>query len=152
MNSASRAEAVQSITYVLHEQARLADLNKPEEQVLCFTEDVVADYYGEPIHGRKAILELLTPALQRWIASSHSITNVQIEVLDAISAHSVSYVHAWHRISETGQDDYEVRGQYHDEWTLTAEGWRISKRTFLTMGASPPRPDAPSIGRRKTLI
>ena len=126
MNSASRAEAVQRITYMLHDQAGLTDLNKPEEQVLCFTEDVLADYYGEPIHGRKAILELLTPALQRWIASSHSITNVQIEVLDATSAHSVSYVHAWHRISEIGQDDYEVSRQYHDVLTLTADGWRIS--------------------------
>ncbi|GIR35362.1 MAG: hypothetical protein CM15mP49_07470 [Actinomycetota bacterium] len=57
-------------------------------------------------------------------------------------------MHAWHRIDETGAGDYEVRGQYHDEWSLTQKGWRISKRTFLTMGATPPRPDAPTIGRR----
>ena len=45
------------------------------------------------------------------------------------------------------EDDYEVRGQYHDRWLKTEEGWRISYRKFLTMAATPPRPDAPGIGR-----
>ena len=148
MDPIIKVEAIQDITLMLHEQARLADLNRPEEQVLCFTEDVVADYYGEPLHGRDAIYALLVSALKRWIASSHSISNVQIVVVDEKSARSGSYVHAWHRIDETGVGDYEVRGQYHDEWSLTQEGWRINKRTFRTMGATPPRPDAPSIGRQ----
>ena len=147
MDPIRKVEAIQDITLMLHEQARLTDLNRPDEQVLCFTEDVVADYYGEQLHGRDAIHALLIPALNRWVASSHSISNIQIEIVDEKSARSVSYVHAWHRIDETGAGDYEVRGQYHDEWSLTQEGWRISKRTFLTMGATPPRPDAPSIGR-----
>ena len=37
--------------------------------------------------------------------------------------------------------------QYHDRWLKTDEGWRISYRKFLTMAATPPRPDAPGIGR-----
>ena len=90
MDPIIKVEAIQDITLMLHEQARLADLNRPEEQVLCFTEDVVADYYGEPLHGRDAIYALLVPALKRWIASSHSISNVQIEVVDEKSARSVS--------------------------------------------------------------
>ena len=59
MDPIIKVEAIQDITLMLHEQARLADLNRPEEQVLCFTEDVVADYYGEPLHGRDAILSLI---------------------------------------------------------------------------------------------
>ena len=43
MDPIIKVEAIQDITLMLHEQARLADLNRPEEQVLCFTEDVVAD-------------------------------------------------------------------------------------------------------------
>ena len=37
MDPLRKVEAVQDITLMLHEQARLADLNRPEEQVLCFT-------------------------------------------------------------------------------------------------------------------
>ena len=55
MDPLRKVEAVQDITLMLHEQARLADLNRPDEQVLCFTEDVVADYYGEQLFGRDAI-------------------------------------------------------------------------------------------------
>ena len=78
MDALRKVEAVQDITLMLHEQARLADLNRPDEQVLCFTEDVVADYYGEQLFGRDAIHALLIPALNRWVASSHSISNIQM--------------------------------------------------------------------------
>ena len=53
MDPLRKVEAIQDITLMLHEQARLADLNRPDEQVLCFTEDVVADYYGEQLHGTR---------------------------------------------------------------------------------------------------
>tara|TARA_Y100000817_G_scaffold210101_1_gene164864 strand:- start:629 stop:1078 length:450 start_codon:yes stop_codon:yes gene_type:complete len=139
--------AVQQITFMIFEQARLADQNLPDAQAACFIEDAVANYYGEDIHGRDQIYALLLPALNRWVASCHSISNVQITMHNATNASSISYVHAWHRVNADGADDYEVRGQYHDEWVYTEDGWRISKRTFLTMAATPPRPDAPSIGR-----
>tara|TARA_Y100000748_G_scaffold290602_1_gene277382 strand:+ start:333 stop:785 length:453 start_codon:yes stop_codon:yes gene_type:complete len=138
---------VHQITFMIHEQARLADENRPVEQAACFTEDAIANYYGEEIHGREKIYNLLLPALTKWIASCHSISNVQVTVNDTESATSLSYVHAWHRVDPTGEDDYEVRGQYHDEWIRSEVGWRISKRTFLTMAATPPRPDAPGINR-----
>ena len=36
MDALRKVEAVQDITLMLHEQARLAGLNRPDEQVLCF--------------------------------------------------------------------------------------------------------------------
>ncbi len=139
--------AVQKITFTIFEQARLADQNLPYEQAACFSEDAVVNYYGEEIHGRDHIYALLLPALNKWIASCHSISNVQVTVHNTMSASSVSYVYAWHRVNADGVGDYEVRGQYHDEWICTEDDWKISKRTFLTMAATPPRPNAPGIGR-----
>ena len=74
-------------------------------------------------------------------------SNIEISFDGEDMAKSVSYVQAWHRKPSGPEDDYEVRGQYHDNWVRTDEGWRISYRKFLTMAATPPRPDAPGIGR-----
>lgn len=147
MDAVTSLQAVHDITHVIHEYARLVDLNRTAEQAMCFTDDGVADYYGSDVVGRDAIAALLGPAVDRWIASCHTISNIQIELVSATSATSVCYVHAWHRVDPSGAGDFEVRGQYHDVWRVTAEGWRIARRTFLTMAGTPPRPDAPGIGR-----
>lgn len=149
MDAVERLVAERDIASVIHEYARLVDLNRTAEQAMTFTEDGVADYYGADVVGRDAIAALLEPAVNRWIASTHTISNIQIDVRGPDTATSRCYVHAWHRVDESGAGDFEVRGQYHDEWRRTDEGWRIARRTFLTMAATPPRPDAPGIGRRQ---
>ena len=149
MDTTESLLAVHEITQVIHEYARLVDLNHTDEQAMCFTDDGVADYYGTDIVGRAAIAALLGPAVNRWIASCHTISNIQIVLADASTATSVCYVHAWHRVDPSGDGDFEVRGQYHDRWRRTDDGWRITRRTFLTMAATPPRPGAPGIGRAR---
>tara|TARA_Y100001970_G_C14018614_1_gene742270 strand:- start:470 stop:922 length:453 start_codon:yes stop_codon:yes gene_type:complete len=138
----------QEITDVMHSYCRFVDLNLPEKQVECFTIDAAADYYGgTELVGRGAILEMLQEALTRFIATCHTLSNIEISFESPNTANSISYVQAWHRKPSGPEDDYEVRGQYHDRWLKTEEGWRISYRKFLTMAATPPRPDAPGIGR-----
>ena len=138
----------QEIIDVMHSYCRFVDLNLPEKQVECFTIDAVADYYGgTELVGRDVILEMLKKALTRFTATCHTLSNIEINFEDSDTANSVSYVQAWHRKPSGPEDDYEVRGQYHDRWSKTEEGWRISYRKFLTMAATPPRPDAPGIGR-----
>jgi len=144
MTSVERLTAVHDISFVIHEYARLVDLNGGDEQVLCFAEDGVANYFGTEIVGRDAIRDLIKPAVKKWDAMTTAISNIQVEITGEASAVSMCYAHIWER-NEDG--DVIVRGQYHDEWVKTAEGWKIQKRTFLVMGATPPRPDAPSIGR-----
>jgi len=140
----------QEITDVMHSYCRFVDLNLPEKQVERFTIDAIADYYGGvELVGRDAILEMLKKALTRFTATCHTLSNIEINFEDSDTANSVSYVQAWHRKPSGPEDDYEVRGQYHDRWSKTEEGWRISYRKFLTMAATPPRPDAPGIGRIK---
>ena len=136
------------ITDVMHSYCRFVDLNLPEKQVECFTIDAAADYYGgTELVGRGAILEMLQEALTRFTATCHTLSNIEISFESPNTANSISYVQAWHRKPSGPEDDYEVRGQYHDRWLKTEEGWRISYRKFLTMAATPPRPDAPGIGR-----
>ena len=132
----------------MHSYCRFVDLNLPEKQVECFTIDAAADYYGgTELVGRGAILEMLQEALTRFTATCHTLSNIEISFESPNTANSISYVQAWHRKPSGPEDDYEVRGQYHDRWLKTEEGWRISYRKFLTMAATPPRPDAPGIGR-----
>ena len=138
----------QEITDVMHSYCRFVDLNLPEKQVECFTIDAAADYYGgTELVGRGAILEMLQEALTRFTATCHTLSNIEISFESPNMANSISYVQAWHRKPSGPEDDYEVRGQYHDRLLKTEEGWRISYRKFLTMAATPPRPDAPGIGR-----
>ena len=138
----------QEIPDVMHSYCRFVDLNLPEKQVECFTIDAAADYYGgTELVGRGAILEMLQEALTRFTATCHTLSNIEISFESPNTANSISYVQAWHRKPSGPEDDYEVRGQYHDRWLKTEEGWRISYRKFLTMAATPPRPDAPGIGR-----
>ena len=138
----------QEITDVMHSYCRFVDLNLPEKQVECFTIDAAADYYGgTELVGRGAILEMLQEALTRFTATCHTLSNIEISFESPNTANSISYVQAWHRKPSGPEDDYEVRGQYHDRWLKTEEGWRISYRKFLTMAATPPRPEAPGIGR-----
>ena len=138
----------QEIIDVMHAYCRFVDWNIPERQVECFTSDAVADYYGGvELVGREEILGMLKKALSRFTATCHTLSNIEISFDGEDMAKSVSYVQAWHRKPSGPEDDYEVRGQYHDNWVRTDEGWRISYRKFLTMAATPPRPDAPGIGR-----
>ena len=110
----------QEITDVMHSYCRFVDLNLPEKQVECFTVDAIADYYGGvELVGRDAILEMLKKALTRFTATCHTLSNIEINFESSDTANSVSYVQAWHRKPSGPEDDYEVRGQYHDRWSKT---------------------------------
>ena len=148
MDQVVRLAAIADITHLIHEYARFADLNQPDDQVATFAPDGVADYAGSEIVGPAAIAAAVAPALNEWVASCHTVSNVQVEVLSATTATARCYLYAWRRIDPTGAGDYEVRGQYHDELIRTDVGWRFTRRTFLTMAATPPRPDVPQIDRR----
>jgi hypothetical protein len=143
-----RLEAVDEITRLIHRYARFADLNRPEDQAATFAADGVADYGGTDIVGPAAIAAAVAPALNEWVASCHTISNVEVDVTSDMAATAVCYLYAWRRVDVSGEGDYEVRGQYHDELIRTEDGWRFARRTFLTMAATPPRPDVPHIDRR----
>ncbi|WP_207841636.1 nuclear transport factor 2 family protein [Williamsia soli] len=97
-----------------------------------FTPDCVVDYgppMGGAVVGRRALKETITAGLGTLRASSHHLSNACFAVGNDGTAKSVSYVYAWHRWVESKPDSI-VMGQYHDEFQLYQESWRISKRVF----------------------
>ena len=77
------------ISFVIHEYARLVDLNRVDEQVLCFAEDGVANYFGTDIVGRDAIRDLIKPAVKKWDAMTTAISNIQVDITGEASAVSM---------------------------------------------------------------
>jgi hypothetical protein len=127
----------QAITDGLHWYTRWVDLNRVDKQVEIFTEDGRITFYGDDdwTVGRDNIEAMLTPSVARYAATHHYISNIEIDFEGADDARVLCYLHAWHRPADGGED-YTLRAQYHDRWTRTPEGWRMTERRLKTAGTS----------------
>jgi len=128
----------QDICTALAAYCRLADLNRPEEQVAVFTEDCRVSYAGPGrwIEGRTALVESLRRALAAYSATSHVLGLPEIDFIPESARAVVSTpVHAWHRRRDGGPD-FLLYGRYDDEWRRTDEGWRLAVREFRAAGAT----------------
>ncbi|MGI9645687.1 MAG: nuclear transport factor 2 family protein, partial [Ilumatobacteraceae bacterium] len=127
----------QDITDALHWYTRWVDLNRVDKQVEVFTDDGRITFYGDDgwTEGRAAIQAMITPAVAKYEATHHYISNIEITFDGADDARSMCYLHAWHRPADGGPD-YTLYAQYHDVWTRKADGWRISERRLKTAGTS----------------
>lgn len=136
----------QAIEDGLHWYTRWVDLNRVDKQVEIFTEDGRLTFYGDDgwTVGRDAIEALITPAMTRWAATHHYISNIEITFEGPDDARSMCYLHAWHRPADGG-DDYTLHAQYHDVWTRTDVGWRIAERRLKTAGTSSRRDGGSSL-------
>jgi hypothetical protein len=132
----------QEISEALATYCRLADLNRPQEQVACFTDDCRVSYGGPDrwIEGRDALVVSLTRALAAYSATSHVLGLPEFafasEQGDAGPARAQvsTAVHAWHRRRDGGPD-FLLYGRYVDEWWRTESGWRLAVREFRAAGA-----------------
>ncbi|MGI9621816.1 MAG: nuclear transport factor 2 family protein [Acidimicrobiales bacterium] len=127
----------QDIVDGLHWYTRWVDLNRVDMQVQIFTDDARLTFYGDDewIVGRDNIEAVLTPSVARYAATHHYISNIEITFEGNDEARSVCYLKAWHRPADGG-DDYTLYAQYHDRWTRTGEGWRMTERRLKTAGTS----------------
>jgi ketosteroid isomerase-like protein len=113
------------------------DQNEPEAVAALFTEDAVVDYGPElpNIVGSAAIAETIAVGLERtFAATSHHVSNVQIDFEGPDRAASVSYLYAWHRYVD-GRPDGELWGRYHHRFERTRDGWRISSLVLTASGS-----------------
>ncbi|MCH1512679.1 MAG: nuclear transport factor 2 family protein [Acidimicrobiales bacterium] len=140
----------QEITDGLHWYTRWVDLNRVDKQVQIFTEDGRITFYGEDgwTVGRDNIEAMLVPAVAKYTATHHYISNIEIDFEGPNDARSVCYLQAWHRPAD-GSEDYTLRAQYHDKWSRTPVGWRLSERRLKAAGVSNrgSGPNMESIGR-----
>ena len=140
----------QEIIDGMHWYTRWVDLNRVDKQVEIFTDNAKLTFYGEGhwIEGRKNIEATLVPSVARYEATHHYISNIEISFEGLDMARSISYVQAWHRPVDGGED-YTLHAQYHDQWVRTPDGWRLNERRLKTSGTTSRSqgPDLERIGR-----
>ena len=91
-----------ALTRLMVRYADRIDANDPVGAAACFAPDGLGVYWGD-FRGREAIAERLTGILAGFHATSHHLTNVQIELTGETTARAQSYVYAFHRIKDTFQ-------------------------------------------------
>lgn len=87
----------------------------------------------EPETGIDEIKERIRSSLAPLDDSQHIVSNHQV-VLDGDTATHRCYLHAQHIFNDVeGSPLFVVAGRYEDDMVRTADGWRITKRSLLTM-------------------
>ncbi|MCG7631862.1 nuclear transport factor 2 family protein [Gordonia McavH-238-E] len=98
--------------------------------------DVTAELGTGNLDGPDAVVDLIRSFLDHCGATQHLLGNILVDVdLEAGTATSAAYVSDLHlgTGSLEGQPFYTL-GDYHDQWTLTERGWRMSHRTKMMSG------------------
>ena len=112
------------------------DLNEPERVAALFTDDAVVDYGPEfpDVVGAAAIEDAVAGGLERvFAATSHHVSNIQLEFDGPDAATGQTYLYAWHRYRD-GSPDGELWGRYEHRFRRTAAGWRISSLRLTAAG------------------
>ena len=126
----------QAIAGLVHSYCRHFDDNRPEEVAALFTEDATVDYGPElpTIVGSKTLAARIAIGLtETFAATSHHVSNIQVEFDGPDAATGVTYLYAWHRYRD-GSPDGELWGRYHHRFVRTAAGWRIAELVLRAAG------------------
>jgi hypothetical protein len=128
--------AKQDITEVLHRYGYALDGRDWGLLRTCFTDDVVGEYGGDPLHGYEAVEHLCRSTLEPLSVSQHLIGNVSAAVTGD-RAEASCYLHAQHvRPGTEGGEQFVFAGRYVDRLVRTSDGWRIAFRRLQPMWTS----------------
>ena len=111
------------------------DRNEPEDVAALFTQDATIDYGPEhpPIVGRDAIAPTIAVGLrERFKATSHHVSNIEIAFAGENDARSVSYLYAWHEYVDGSES--ELWGRYVHRFRREDGRWRIAELTLQAAG------------------
>jgi len=129
------------------------DRNEPDQIALLFSEDVSIDYGPEypSIHGREAAEASIASGLrERFLATSHHVSNIVIQKKSSNTATGNAYVYAWHRYRD-GSPDGELWGQYQLSFSKISGHWLITDLKLAGVGTREfHRSRMHSIGRRES--
>lgn len=138
MASVQRLVDQDDIKRVLFEYAFQLDAADPEKMLPLFTEELHVAY--GPSHGAdgaEAYLATLTDekfGIAAFFAgTSHHVSNVVIDFVDADTANVRSVLYAFHHYMRERADGI-VYGQYHDIVVRTPGGWKIKRRELKHAG------------------
>lgn len=124
-----------AIERLLADYAERIDANDPQGAAACFCEDGVGVYWQDCV-GPQAIAERLTGILSRFHATSHHLSNIQID-LRGDSATALSYVYAFHRYAET-LEPMHYWGRWVDELRRVDGQWKFARREVVGVGSINP--------------
>jgi ketosteroid isomerase-like protein len=132
------ADDRREIASLIHRYCLHFDANEPERVAALFAADAIVDYGPEfaPVRGGPAEIEAaIAPGLRdRFAATSHHVSNVEIELEGDDAARSVSTLYAWHRYVEDVPES-ELWGRYRHTFRRTAAGWRITTLRLEAAGS-----------------
>lgn len=134
--SVGRIVSRAAISDVLHRYARLIDGGDFDAIAGLFADDCVADYgirEGDMLRSSAGVVDWIKTQLRAVHATSHHISNIEIEFVDDDHATSVCYVYAWHSI-EGVEVNMVVLGRYLDRFERQGRQWRITQRQLLVHG------------------
>ena len=129
-----------AITRLMVRYADRIDANDPVGAAACFAPDGLGVYWGDS-RGREAIAERLTGILAGFHATSHHLTNVQIELTGETTARAQSYVYAFHRIKGSMEHTH-YWGRWVDELTKLEGEWLFARREVVGIGSFTPGVEA----------
>lgn len=99
-----------------------------------FTEDATLTVSGQSFTGRQAIFDRIADQTNPPLFA-HLMSTIRIFPESATKATGVSYatVYVAPRPAQGSAlaEGFAAVGEYHDEFKLTAQGWRIAQRTFI---------------------
>lgn len=121
---------------LVHRYCTAVDQNDPDAIAELFTDDAELHFTAEArgtVTGVDAIQRRMTAILSGFTATSHHVSNIEIDVHSADEASGVSYLFAWHRFRDERPDGY-LYGRYHDRFRRESAGWKIAERTLRITG------------------
>lgn len=125
-----------AIAGLIHAYCYHFDRNEPDAVAALFASDAVVDYGPETpdLHGMAAIRKAVAAGLQNtFAATSHHVSNIEIQFDTPDTASGICYLYAWHRY-RSGAPEGELWAQYHHAFVRLAEGWRISRLVLKAAG------------------
>jgi 3-phenylpropionate/cinnamic acid dioxygenase small subunit len=125
-----------AITESLHRYARLIDERNFDALSEIFANDCTAEYGSrdcDVLRSSDEVIDWIKTQLRQVRATSHHISNVEIDFIDAHHAASVCYVYAWHDIDGMTAKAV-VLGRYVDRFERTGQQWRITHRQLFAHG------------------
>jgi len=120
-----------------YEYCRYADVLDAELMATVFTEDCTASYgpHLPRIEGRAALTAFYAMALAPVVASSHHVSNVEIDFDGPDQAVLRCYLYSWQRFTGYPQvQDRHRWARYVDRWIRTPSGWCQSELVYLVAG------------------
>jgi ketosteroid isomerase-like protein len=124
----------QAIYELMAHYADRIDANDPAGAAACFAEDGLGVYWQDCI-GPKAIEERLIGILDRFHATSHHLSNVQIKLTGETTATAQAYVYAFHRVKADMENPMHYWGRWVDELKKVGGEWKFKRREVVGIGS-----------------